>query len=128
LKNIQAIADPNLYSYRPVLVMRFYLDDLTERESKDLLGFKRCLLELLSRLHEHVSGKGYAGGFVERLAEVRFFEHVALELTALADVPTFHGKTRQAGAPGCYNVVIEHQAQQETDFSCAPPSASWKRV
>ena len=58
------------------------------------------------------------GGFIERLREGTYFghvvEHVALELTELAGIPVFHGKTRRAVEPGAYNVIIEYEAEQGT--------------
>lgn len=120
IEKTQAITGPNIYSHRPVLVMSLYLDTLTEKESKEIPGFNQRLLELLPGIREHVCSKGYAGGFVERLAEGTYFghivEHVALELTELAGVPTFHGKTRQAGKPGYYHVVVEYKAQKGTEY------------
>lgn len=117
---IRAIAGPNIYSHRPVLVMRLYLDELNEQESKEMPGFNQRLLELLPGIHQHVCSKGYAGGFVERLTEGTYFghivEHVALELTELAGVPTFHGKTRQADELGCYHVIVEYKAEKGTEY------------
>lgn len=119
IEHIRAITGPNIYSYRPVLVMKLYLEDLTDRESKEIPGFNQQLLALLPGLHEHVCSKGHAGGFVERLEEGTYFghiiEHIALELTALAGVPTFHGKTRQAEETGCYNVIVEYRAEKGTE-------------
>jgi cyanophycin synthetase len=118
--NIRAIPGPNIYSHRPVLVMRLYLDDLNERESREFPGFNQRLLELLPGIQQHVCSKGYAGGFVERLEEGTYFghivEHVALEFTELAGVPTFHGKTRQASEPASYDVIVEYKAQQGTEY------------
>lgn len=120
VEKIQAITGPNIYSHRPVLVMSLCLDELTEKESRDFPGFNQRLLELLPGIHTHICSKGYPGGFVERLAEGTYFghiiEHVALELTELAGVPTFHGKTRQAGEPGCYRVIVEYKAQKGTEY------------
>jgi cyanophycin synthetase len=100
--------------------MRLDLEDLAERESRELEGFNERLLELLPGLHEHTCGKGYRGGFVERLHEGTYFghivEHIAIELTTPAGVPVTHGKTRYAGAPGVYNVVIEYKAEAATEY------------
>jgi cyanophycin synthetase len=100
--------------------MRLDLEDLAERESRELSGFNERLLELLPGLREHTCGKGYRGGFVERLHEGTYFghvvEHVAIELTTPAGAPVAHGKTRYAGTPGVYNVVVEYKAETATEY------------
>ncbi|HYE76313.1 MAG TPA: cyanophycin synthetase, partial [Blastocatellia bacterium] len=116
--NIRTISGPNIYSHQPVLVMKLDLQELTEKESCEFQGFNERLVEILPGLNTHVCSKGYEGGFIERLKEGTYFghviEHVALELTELAGVPTFHGKTRQTDKPGIYHVIIEYKAERGT--------------
>src|SRR3954453_2216143 len=120
IDSIKTISGPNTFSHNPVLWMRLYLDELDEKESVEVPGFNERLIELLPGVNEHHCSEGRPGGFVQRLREGRFFghivEHVALELTELAGVPTFHGKTRKADEPGCYNVVIEYKAEAGKKF------------
>jgi cyanophycin synthetase len=120
IERIRTLAGPNVYTYRPALLMALNLEDLSERESREVEGFNERLLELLPGLHEHTCGRGYAGGFVERLHEGTYFghivEHVAIELTKPAGAPVSHGKTRYAGEPGVYNVVVEFKAETATKF------------
>ena len=120
IEGIRTLAGPNVYTYRPALLMRLDLEDLAERESRELSGFNERLLELLPGLHDHTCGKGHRGGFVERLHEGTYFghvvEHVAIELTNPAGVPVAHGKTRYAGTPGVYNVVVEYKAETATEY------------
>jgi cyanophycin synthetase len=115
---IRALAGPNVYSHRPVLSMRLYLDDLAGRESREFSGFNELLLELLPGLAKHHCCMEREGGFAERLREGTYFghivEHIALELTELAGVPVYHGKTRSAGEPGAYNIIIEYEAEKGT--------------
>src|SRR5215475_12980580 len=115
---IRALAGPNVYSHSPVLSMRLYLDDLAGKESREFPGFNEFLLELLPGLAKHHCCMGREGGFAERLREGTYFghvvEHIALELTELAGVPVYHGKTRSAGEPGAYNIVIEYEAEEGT--------------
>jgi len=115
---IRALRGPNVYSHRPVLSMRLYLDDLTGKESREFPGFNELLLGLLPGLAKHHCCREREGGFAERLREGTYFghvvEHVALELTELAGVPVYHGKTRSAGEPGAYNVIIEYKAEEGT--------------
>jgi cyanophycin synthetase len=120
IERIRTLAGPNIYTYRPALLMRLDLEDLAERESRELAGFNERLLELLPGLREHTCGKGYRGGFVERLETGTYFghvvEHVAIELTNPVGISVVHGKTRYAGATGVYNVVIEYKAQTATEY------------
>lgn len=115
---IRTLAGPNVYSYRPVLSMKLSLEELVERESREFPGFNELLLESMPGLAKHRCSKGRKGGFVERLREGTYFghivEHIALELTELAGVPVAHGKTRKAGEPGSYNIVIEYKAEKGT--------------
>jgi cyanophycin synthetase len=120
IERIRNLAGPNIYTYRPALLMTLHLEDLAGRESRDLEGFNERLLTLLPGLSAHTCGRGYAGGFVERLTEGTYFghvvEHAAIELTGLAGVGVHHGKTRAAGEPGVYNVVIEYKAERATEY------------
>src|SRR3954452_1726708 len=85
IESIRTITGPNVISHNPVLVMRLDLEDLTGKESYELPGFVDRLIAALPGIHEHVCGRGHAGGFIERLREGTYFghivEHVALELT-----------------------------------------------
>jgi cyanophycin synthetase len=115
---IRALAGPNVYSHRPVLSMKLYLDDLAGKESREFPRFNELLLELLPGLAKHHCCREREGGFAERLREGTYFghiiEHVALELTELAGVPVYHGKTRSAGEPGSYEIIIEYKAEKGT--------------
>jgi cyanophycin synthetase len=100
--------------------MRLDLGELYGKESYEIPGFIDRLLESLPGLKEHHCSKGRPGGFVERLYEGTYFghtvEHVALELAALAECDAVHGKTRYAGEPRIYNVIIEYCAEQATRY------------
>lgn len=115
---IRTLAGPNVYSYRPVLSMKLDLEGLAEKESREIPGFNKLLLELMPGLADHQCSEEREGGFVKRLSEGTYFghviEHVALELTEMAGVPVFHGKTRKAGEPDSYNIIIEYKAEKGT--------------
>lgn len=117
---IRTLAGPNLYSHRPVLGLKVYLDELTNKESRAIRGFNDRLLALLPGLRAHHCASEPEGEFLQRLNEGTHFahiiEHIALELTRLAGVPVAYSETRQAGEPGCYNIYIEYQAEQGTKF------------
>ncbi|HWQ32084.1 MAG TPA: cyanophycin synthetase [Blastocatellia bacterium] len=117
---IRALAGPNIYSHRPVLLMTLDLENLAGRESYEVPGFNERLLALLPGLNEHHCSKNRPGGFIERLQEGTWFghivEHVALELTKLAGIGAIHGKTRQTGEPGWFRIAIEYKAEQGTKY------------
>lgn len=98
--------------------MKLYLDDLAGKESREFPGFNELLLELLPGLAKHHCCMEREGGFAERLREGTYLghvvEHIALELTELAGVPVYHGKTRSAGEPSAYNIIIEYKAEKGT--------------
>ncbi|HKP12392.1 MAG TPA: cyanophycin synthetase [Blastocatellia bacterium] len=120
IDKIRTLSGPNVYSHSPVLLMRLDLQELDEKESREVDGFNDRLLALLPGLGHHHCARGRAGGFVERLREGTYFghvvEHVALELTVLADIATTHGKTRHSGERGVYNVAIEYRAEHATRY------------
>src|SRR5262245_37798759 len=117
---IRTLDGPNVYSHHPVLVMRLCLDELRGKESHEVRGFNERLQAALPGVKTHCCSLGRPGGFSERLSEGTYFghivEHVALELTELAGVPAFHGKTRATKEPGCYQIAIEYKAEQGTKY------------
>jgi cyanophycin synthetase len=120
IDKIRTIAGPNIYTHKPVLVARLFLEELTDVASTEIPGFTDRLLAMLPGIHEHRCSKGRPGGFNERLREGTYFahivEHVALELTEHAGIPSYFGRARYACDPGCYNVVIEYKAEQGARF------------
>jgi cyanophycin synthetase len=119
IESIRTLSGPNVFSYRPVLVMRLDMDELYERESCEFDGFNDRLLALLPNLKTHHCALGRPGGFVTRLEEGTYFghivEHVALELTDLIGAGATHGKTRHDEGR-VYNVVIEYKAERAATY------------
>jgi len=119
IERIRPLTGPNVYSYRPVLLMKLDLDELAERESREFEGFNERLLTLLPGIHNHHCSLGMPGGFVTRLDEGTYFghvvEHIALELTELCGIGKSHGKTRH-DTGSIYNVAIEFQAEQASTY------------
>src|SRR5215216_512259 len=119
IESIRTLHGPNVYSYRPVLLMRLDLGELVERESREFNGFNERLLTLLPGLKNHHCSFGWPGGFVTRLEEGTYFghvvEHVALELTELAGIGKSHGKTRHDSG-SVYNVAIEFRAEKASTY------------
>src|SRR3954471_21710516 len=88
---------PNVFTHKPAVLVTLDLEDLDEVQSSDVPGFTDRLLATVPALQEHVCGKGYPGGFVERLREGTLFghvvEHVAIELGQAAGATGNYGKT-----------------------------------
>src|SRR3954447_986037 len=116
IRDIRTIAGPNIYSHKPVLVMRLDLEDLNEKESYEVPGFIDRLLAVLPGVHEHYCGFGGPGGFVARLYGGTYFghivEHVALELTDPVGISTNRGKTVSCEGVGCYLVAVTYKAER----------------
>ena len=119
VESIRTLNGPNVYSYRPVLLMSLDLGELVERESREFNGFNQRLLTLLPGIHNHHCSLGQPGGFVTRLEEGTYFghivEHVALELTELTGIGKSHGKTRHDSG-NLYNVAIEFRAEKASTY------------
>jgi cyanophycin synthetase len=117
---IRALPGPNIFTHKPVLIMRLYLEDLTGKESYEISGFIERLLNVLPEICEHHCAKGRPGGLIDRLYGGTYaghiVEHVALELTRRAGIPAYYGKTLYAGAPGGYDVVVEYTAEHGTRY------------
>jgi cyanophycin synthetase len=120
IDKIRAIAGPNIYTHKPILIMRLFLEELIEKPSTAIPGFTDRLLAMLPGIQEHRCSRERVGGFVERLREGTYFahivEHVALELTEKAGIPSYFGRARFAGEEDCYNVIIEYKAEQGARF------------
>ncbi|MCY0870411.1 MAG: cyanophycin synthetase [Firmicutes bacterium] len=109
--DIRVISGPNVYIDKPVAVMRLDLQECADRDTFVFPGLSDRLLALCPGLYEHHCAMGRPGGFVERLYGGTYLghvvEHVALELLTRAGCEANFGKTRQAGQPGVYNVIVE---------------------
>ena len=118
--SIRTLSGPNVYSHRPVLLMRLDLGDSDAKETREFEGFNDRLLACLPGLNDHQCSLGRPGGLVERLEEGTYFghviEHVAIELATLADAGANHGKTRHSGDPRIYNIAIEYKAEHASRY------------
>jgi cyanophycin synthetase len=107
---LRTLDGPNVFHHRPVVVMTLDLEELDGRESREFDGFNERLLHTLPGLHEHVCGKGYSGGFVERLRDGTYFghvvEHAAIELAAPLGIGGNYGKTVRGPSPRSFDVVV----------------------
>lgn len=106
---------PNVYARFPVIRHVIDLGPL-EHWPTGRLGerFQEGLRQALPGLRDHGCSYGELGGFVRRLTEGEgtwlghVWEHVAIELQAIAGNDVTFGKTRSADAPGTYDMVFAY--------------------
>ncbi len=120
IKSIKALTGTNIYSHRPVTVMRLDLEELKGKDSRELEGFQERLLDSLPGLTEHFCAAGKAGGFVERLKAGTHFnhvvEHVAIEMLAQAGFDERDKKNCNADEKDDSLAVIETTAVETTRY------------
>ncbi len=111
---IQALRGPNIWSIRrqKLIQMRLDLEELEERPTDKIDGFKERLEELLPSLIEHRCSEGCRGGFFQRVDRGTWMghviEHIALEIQTLAGMDVGFGRTRETKTSGVYNVVFNY--------------------
>ena len=113
--DIKATGGPNYWSVRKhkLIVMLLDLEELEEQPTNCIPGFYERLTALMPSLVEHRCSEGVRGGFFKRVQEGTWMghviEHIALEIQALAGLPTGFGRTRGAGKKGFYHVVFAYE-------------------
>ena len=114
---IKVLRGPNYWSIRrPKLIqMRLDLEEMEQRPSDKIEGFREKLEKLLPGLYDHRCSEGVAGGFLSRVTDGTWMghiiEHVALELQTLAGMETGFGRTRTTGKEGEYFVVFDYMEE-----------------
>ena len=95
-----------------MIQMRLDLEDLEQRPTNKIDGFRERIEKLIPSLFTHRCSPGYEGGFFERVEDGTWMghviEHIALELQSLAGMETGFGRTRETKTPGTYNVVFNY--------------------
>lgn len=118
IQSIQVLKGPNIWSIRrkKLIQMRLDLEDLEERPSNTLPGFRERIEELIPSLYDHRCSEGHKGGFFERVEKGTWMghiiEHIALEVQTLAGMFAGFGRTRSTNTPGVYNVVFSYVEEQ----------------
>ncbi|MES3037046.1 MAG: cyanophycin synthetase, partial [Bdellovibrionota bacterium] len=107
---LRTVNGPNVYHNKPVLIMKLDLKEWAEVASNEIPDFNKKLVSLFPGLQLHTCSPGYVGGFLERLSRGTYMahitEHIALELSSLCGIGVTYGKSRYAGSPGEYNVIV----------------------
>jgi len=117
IREINAMRGPNYWSVRrhKLIVMVLDLEEMEERPSNSITGFKDRLEVLFPTMYEHRCSVGTAGGFFQRVEEGTWMghiiEHIALEVQTLAGMDVGFGRTRGYGEEGVYNVVFAYMEE-----------------
>ena len=115
---IKVLRGPNYWSVRrPKLIqMKIDLEEMEEKPSNEIPGFKDRLQKLLPGLYEHRCSELVPGGFLSRVEEGTWMghiiEHVALELQTIAGMDMGFGRTRTTGKKGEYFVVFDYMEEE----------------
>ena len=110
----QALRGPNIWSItrKKLIQMRLDLEEMEERPTNLVPGFRERIEALLPTLIDHRCSEGCKGGFFQRLDRGTWMghviEHVALEIQTLAGMEVGFGRTRETKTPGVYNVVFNY--------------------
>jgi cyanophycin synthetase len=116
---LRRLRGPNIYSSRPVVLALVDLEELTGRETTEIMGFTQRLLAALPELADHHCAAGMPGGLVTKLNDGTFFghvlEHVTLELSHLIGREVYFGKTLWAGEPGLFRLIVECPEHEWTE-------------
>lgn len=121
--SINAMRGPNYWSIRrhKLIVMVLDLEEMEERPSNKIDGFKERLEAMFPTMYEHRCSVGTAGGFFQRVEEGTWMghiiEHIALEIQTLAGMDVGFGRTRGYGEYGVYNVVFAYMEESVGRFA-----------
>jgi cyanophycin synthetase len=111
---IQVLRGPNIWSInrKKLIQMRLDLEELEERPTNVIEGFRERIEKLIPSLQTHRCSKSAPGGFLLRVEEGTWMghviEHIALEIQTIAGMDTGFGRTRQTKTEGIYNVVFSY--------------------
>jgi cyanophycin synthetase len=98
---IKVMRGPNFWSVRrsKLIQMKLDLEDLEQKPTNLIQGFKERMEQLMPSLYEHRCSEGQPGGFFNRVIEGTWMghviEHIALEIQTLAGMDTGFGRTRR---------------------------------
>jgi len=115
---IKVLKGPNYWSVRrPKLIqMKLDLEELEQRPTNEIDGFRQRLETMLPTLYEHRCSEGVPGGFLSRVDQGTWMghviEHIALEIQSLAGMDCGFGRTRSTGEKeGVYYVVFDYMEE-----------------
>ena len=115
---LKVLRGPNYWSVRrPNLIqMKLDLEELEQRPTDKIPGFRERLEKLLPTMIEHRCSENARGGFFSRVQDGTWMghviEHIALELQTLAGMNCGFGRTRNTGeSESIYYVVFNYEEE-----------------
>lgn len=123
IREIKAMRGPNYWSVRrsKLIVMVLDLEEMEERPSDTIDGFKERLETMFPTMYSHRCSEGVAGGFFMRVKDGTWMghiiEHIALEIQTLAGMDVGFGRTRGYGEEGVYSVVFAYMQESAGRFA-----------
>ncbi|MEI9808514.1 MAG: cyanophycin synthetase [Bacteroidota bacterium] len=115
---IKVLKGPNYWSVRrgKLVQMKLDLEEMEQRPTNEIPGFRDRLEKLLPSLYEHECSEEKPGGFFSRVTDGTWMghviEHIALEIQTLAGMDTGFGRTRGTGEKeGVYHVVFSYMEE-----------------
>jgi len=120
---IKVMRGPNFWSVRrsKLIQMKLDLEDLEQKPTNLIQGFKERMEQLMPSLYEHRCSEGEPGGFFNRVIEGTWMghviEHIALEIQTLAGMDTGFGRTRGTGIEGEYYVCFSYLEEDAGVFA-----------
>ncbi len=118
IRAINAMRGPNYWSIRrhKLIVMVLDLEEMEQRPTNKIPGFRERLEALLPTMVEHRCSEKVEGGFFMRVDEGTWMghvvEHIALEIQTLAGMDVGFGRTRGYGEEGVYHVVFAYMEEK----------------
>jgi cyanophycin synthetase len=114
---IKVMKGPNYWSVKrhKLIVMLLDLEDLEQKPTNLIPGFRERIEEMFPRMIEHRCSIGERGGFFKRIEKGTWMghviEHIALEMQTQAGMFCGFGRTRGASKEGVYHVVFNYEEE-----------------
>jgi cyanophycin synthetase len=97
--------------------MKLDLEEMEQRPTNKIEGFRERIEQLLPTMIEHRCSEDFKGGFFKRVEEGTWMghviEHIALEIQTLAGMNCGFGRTRSTGEKdGVYYVIFNYEEEE----------------
>jgi cyanophycin synthetase len=103
----------NIYSHYPVIKMILDIGEYANTPTNKIEGLNERILDAFPGLKKNHCGRGYEGGFLDKLNEGTYLahvvEHVILEMQFMTGYDVRFGKTRYQGTGSRYYIVYEFE-------------------
>lgn len=108
----RALRGPNYFHQKPVILLKIDLEELEEKPTDLIPGFKDNLEKMIPTMIEHTCSPGVRGGFFKRLERGTWAghvaEHIAIELQNLIGHNITYGKTVTLKEKGKYFIAYRY--------------------